>query len=169
MQVLARIFVQDMVAQAAESVHCHFETVWKVFICFTFAEVMMADQIGYFVVNQQNSAGYNNAWNFSQSVSVDSDYRPTIQELTHDEIQWNNSILAQVRQDGHRRTNSNSQSSEIIVNNVNSDDNMSWDSTPPISPYNASPGSSGIYSPPPPKDQFQTSGEYFRACVEYDR
>ena len=123
---------------------------------------------GYFVTNQQNSSRYNNAWNFSHSVSVDSDYRPTIQDLTHDEMQWNNSILARIGQDGRRRTNSNSQSTEITVSNVNSDDNMSWDSTPPGSPYNASPGSSGIYSPPP-RAHFQTSGEYFRACVEYDR
>ena len=143
-------------------------TVWKVCICLTLAEVKMASHIGYFVANQQNSSGYNNAWNFSSSVSVDSDYRPTIQELTYDEIQWNSSILAQIRQDGQRRANSNSQSPEITVNNVDSDDNMSWDSSPPASPYNASPGSSGIYSPPP-REQFQTSGQYFRACVEYDR
>ena len=128
----------------------------------------MAGQLGYFVMNQQFSSEYN-TWSYSSSLGVDSDNITNPQELTCDEGQWNNDIVTQMAQETSNRKISKPQSREKAKSSVCSEDGISWSSTPPGSPYNASPGSSGVYSPPPPRDQFQTSGQYFRACVEYDR
>ena len=124
----------------------------------------MSGQLGYFVMNQQFSTKCN-TWSYSSSLGADSDNIANSQELTYDEVQWNN----QMTQDNLNRTISRPQSREKAKTSVCSEDGMSWSSTPPGSPYNTSPGSSGVYSPPPPREQFQTSGQYFRACVEYDR